>query len=236
MREPRHRAKLLYRNLNVDFVDCGYFCRIPIKDIAIDADGAPDAYGPAQFEGDHHGCGTDSLIHAGYPTNEKDPIPDDWRDVLVGDPDNSDFPFVKDDGFYLSKTSLCDDSIETDVSAEKYVDANRVSYMVMPQFWLDHLGVQLGDLCLLWHARIKVRVVAIIADACPVEEPLGEISIAAAACLGGKNVSPRTGVDFPGNGTIHCYIFKKSRPELIWPLTNEFVQSFQKDLEARLVE
>ena len=49
------------------------------------------------------------------------------------------------------------------------------------------------------------------ADICPIDEPLGEISLAAAVCLGGKSVSPRTGVDFPGNGDIHCCILKNSR-------------------------
>jgi hypothetical protein len=218
----------------VDFIDGGYFCRIPIKEIAIDADGAPDAYGAPRFDGDHDGCGTDSLISAGYPTNEEDPIPDDWHDILVPDPADPERPFLKDDGFYVSKTSLCDDSLESDLAAGKFVDANRVSYMVMPQFWIDHLGVRLGDLCLLWHARLKMKTVAIVADTCPVDEPLGEISIAAAACMGGGNVSPLTGVDFPGNGHIHCYLFKNSRPKLIWPLTNEFVQSFRNELEALL--
>lgn len=232
MPKAQHRAKLIYRDLTVDFIDGGYYCRIPVEDIAIDADGATDAYGPATFDGDHDGCGTDSLISAGYPSNARDPIPDDWHDILVPDPAEPTRPFLKADGFYISKTSLCDESIKSDLTHGKFVDASRVSYIVMPQFWLDHLGVRLGDLCLLWHARIQARAVAIIADICPVEEKLGEISIAAAVCLGGKNVSPRTGVDFPRNGSIHCYIFKNSRPSLRWPLTNAFVQSFRERLEA----
>ncbi|MEO6218304.1 MAG: hypothetical protein ABIO86_19910 [Sphingomonas sp.] len=229
-----HHAKILYRNLAIDFIPGGYFCRIPVSDIAIDADGAPDAYGPARFEGDEHGCGTDSLINAGYPTNRKDPIPDDWRNILVPDRINREKPFITDDGFYISKTSLYDHSIRNDRATGKFVDANVVSYIVMPQFWIDHLGIQLGDLCLLWHARLKRKTVAIVADTCPVDERLGEISIAAAKYLGGKNVSPRTGVDLPANGTVHCYIFKNSRPTLIWPLTNAFVQSFRTELEALL--
>jgi hypothetical protein len=152
----------------------------------------------------------------------------------VPDPDDKTRPFLKDDGFFVSKTSLYDESLENDLASGKYLDANRVPYIVMPTFWIDHLGVRLGDLCLLWHARLKIRIVAIVGDLCPVPEPLGEISIAAAVGLGGKNVSPRTGVDFPANGHIHCTIFKNSRPELSWPLTNDFVQSFRNKLLARV--
>lgn len=230
-----HRARIIYRDQTIEFIDGGYFLRIPVKDIAIDADGAPDAYGPPRFDGDLDGCGTDTLKNAAYPTNAYDPIrKDDWHEILVPDPDDPNHPYKKQDGFYISKTSLCDESLESELAPGKFVDANRVSYAVMPQFWIDHLGMGLGDLCLLWHARLKQRTVAIVADICPDDEPLGEISIAAAACLGGKNVSPLTGVDFPGNGEVHCYLFKQSRPKLAWPLTNEFVQSFRQRLEARI--
>lgn len=228
------RAKIVYRDVNVDFIDGGYFCRIPIADVAIDADGAPDAYGPPRFDGDRDGCGTDSLKHAGYPDNSEDPIPDYWPDVLAPDPDDPLRPFLKDDGYFISKTSLFDDTLASDLTPGKFVDANHVSYFVMPRFWIDHLGVQLGDLCLLWHSTLQMRAVAIVADLCPVDEPLGEMSIAAARQLGGRDFSPLTGVDFPEANSILCYIFKGSRPRLEWPLTNDFVQSFLPDLERRL--
>jgi hypothetical protein len=77
----------------------------------------------------------------------------------------------------------------------------------MPTFWVEHLGVALGDLCLLWHARLDQKVAAIVANTCPTAEPLGGISIAAAKRLAGKNVSSRKGGEFPASGTIHCYIF-----------------------------
>ncbi|MGY2733886.1 hypothetical protein [Sphingomonas sp. UYP23] len=230
MRSPV-QAHIVYRGLRVDFIDGGYFCRIPVEAVAIDADGAPDAYGPPRFDGDLHGCGTDSLTHAGYPDNKHNSIPDDWRDILVAD--GKDRPFVTEDGYHISKTSLQDEAVD-DRSPGKFVDASRVSYIVMPSFWIERLGVELGDLCLLWHSRLKIRTVAIVADTCPVEEPLGEMSIAAARNIGGRNVSPITGVELPGNGTVHCYIFKKSRPAFVWPITDQFVQSFRSDLEARL--
>ncbi|MGY2733421.1 hypothetical protein [Sphingomonas sp. UYP23] len=226
-----HNARIIYCGLTVDFIDEGYFCRIPIKDVAIDADGAPDAYGPPRFEGDLDGCGTDTLNHAGYPDNKHNSIPDDWRDILVSDA--QDRPALGKGGFFISKTSLQDETVGDRVPG-KFVDASRVSYIVMPRFWIDHLGVKLGDLCLLWHARLKIRTVAIVADTCPVDEPLGEMSIAAARNIGGRNVSPITGVDLPGNGRVLCCIFKNSRPDLVWPITDAFVQSFRGVLEARL--
>lgn len=226
-----HDAKIIYRGLTVDFIEGGYFCRIPVEAVAIDADGAPDAYGPPRFEGDLDGSGTDTLKHAGYPDNSHNHIPDDWRDILVAD--EGDRPVVNGDGFFISKTSLHDETVD-DLVPGKFVDASRVSYIVMPKFWIDHLNVRLGDLCLLWHARLKIRAVAIVADTCPVDEPLGEMSIAAARKIGGRNVSPLTGVELPNNGTVHCYIFKDSRPELVWPITDEFVQSYRGALEERL--
>jgi hypothetical protein len=224
-------AHINYRGLKIDFIEGGYHCRIPVDAVAIDADGAPDAYGPPRFEGDLDGTGTDTLKHAGYPDNQHNPIPDDWHDILVAD--EHDRPIVNRDGFYISKTSLQDNTVD-DREPGKFVDASCVSYIVMPRFWIDHLGVRLGDLCLLWHSRLNIRTVAIVADTCPVSEPLGEMSIAAATNIGGQNVSPITGVDLPKNGTVHCVIFKDSRPKLVWPITDDFVQSFHDLLEARL--
>lgn len=228
------RPAILYHNVAVGIFDQGYYCRIPVADVAIDADGAPNAYGPAKSKRDKHGCGLDSLTSAGYPTSQDDVIDDDWRDILVQDLADTDQPFLKRDGFYISKTSLCNDAATSDAVPGKYVDASTVSYLVMPQLWLDRFGMQLGDLCLLWHSRLKKRVVAIIADTCPVDEPIGEMSIAAASALGGKNVSPRDGVEFPGSGVICCVMFMKSRPQLEWPLTDAFVQSFKENLTARI--
>jgi hypothetical protein len=228
------RAMIVYHGVEVRFFEHGYFCRIPVKDVAIDADGAPNAYGPRRDKKDKHGSGLDSLTAAGFPTPRDDPIDDDWRDVLVPDLRNQNEPFLKEDGYYISKTSLCDESAKSDAAPGKYVDAVQVSYIVMPQLWLGRLGLQLGDLCLLWHSRINRKVVAVVADTCPVDEPLGEMSIATAKSLGGRNVSARDGVDFPGTGAICCVMFMGSRPDIAWPITDAFVQSFKKELGERM--
>jgi hypothetical protein len=228
------RAAILYHGVAVRFFEHGYFCRIPVRHAAIDADGAPFAYGPSQGRHDEDGIGLDSLTSAGYPTRKKDPIDDDWRDVLVPDLANPATPFLKADGHYISKTSLFDGDATSDATPGKYVDASLVSYIVMPQLWIDRLGMQLGDLCLLWRSNKMKAVVAIVADTCPVDEPLGEISIAAARALGSTNLSPRDGPEFARGGTIRCVMFAGTRPHLEWPIADAFVQSFKDELLNRL--
>jgi hypothetical protein len=228
------RVSILYHGVKVSFFEHGYFCRIPLEHVTIDADGAPNAYGPARSKKDEHGSGLDSLTAAGFPDSRHNPIDDDWRDILVQDLHDPRKPFLKKDGYYISKTSLYNNSARSDASPGKYINAAEVSYIVMPRLWLDRLGMQLGDLCLLWHTRIKTIVVAIVADICPVDEPLGEMSIAAAQALGGRNVSPRDGVEFPGSGAINCVMFMGSRPDLKWPITDDFVRSFRDQLVRRI--
>lgn len=223
-------AAIIYHGIEVGMFERGYFCRIPIKHVAIDADGASDAYGPRRTTKDRDGSGRDSLTSAGYPNADCDIIDDDWRNVLVQDLADGEKPFLKDDGYYISKTSLSDDNATSDATPGKYVDAAHVPYIVMPQLWLDRLGMQLGDLCLLWRAHGRRKVVAIVADTCPVDEPLGEMSIAAAEALGGTKVSPRDGVVFRGTEPISCVMFMGSRPDIKWPITNAFVQSFKNKL------
>ena len=95
----------------------------PVDAIAIDADGAPDAYGPPKVDGDLDGSGTDSLKHAGYPDNQHNSIPDDWRDILVAD--KHDRPVVNAKGYFISKTSLQNETVD-DLEPGKFVDASRV--------------------------------------------------------------------------------------------------------------
>lgn len=214
-----------YRNQSVYFIPGGYYCEIDYKDISIDADGAPNAYGPQKGPDDHDGCGIDSLVNADYPPGQPDPLGhEDWKTILVPDPNDRAVPYCKPDGFFISRTSLCDET-KSDFEPGKYLDATAVSYIVMPRFWLEQLGLQMGDLCLLRHTGIGRTVVAIVGDVCPVTEPLGEISIRSAATLGGKNVSPRTGVDFPSGGKLQCIMLKGSRPDRIWPADDGRLQA-----------
>jgi hypothetical protein len=214
-----------YRHQAVYVIPGGYYCEIDDKDIAIDADGAPNAYGPQKDPDDHDGCGIDSLTAADYPPGHLDPLgQEDWKTILVPDAKDPSVPYCKPDGYYISRTSLCDET-KSDFEPGKYLDATAVSYIVMPRFWLDNLGLRLGDLCLLSHAGIGRGVVAIVGDVCPVSEPIGEISVRTAVNLGGKAVSPRTGVEFPPGGKLRCVMLKASRPDPIWPADDARLQA-----------
>lgn len=213
-----------YRSAKLHFMPDGYFCRITNGKVAIDADGAPNAYGPPQFAGDREGSGLDSLVNACYPPGAHDPLgQEDWRGILVADPSDPAKPFLKPDGYYISQTSLCDRS-KGDLEPDKFIDAAHCSYIVMPQFFISHLGMRLGDLCVLAHSGVGKPVVAIVGDTCPFIEELGEMSIRCASKLGGVDVSPRDGVTFP-RGQIVCRMLKHSAVELRWPLTDEFLQA-----------
>lgn len=228
---------LQYRDATVYFIKGGYYCEIGVGDVSIDADGAPNAYGPQANAHDPDGCGLDSLTAACYPPGAADPLgQEDWKDILVPDPQHPVTPYLKPDGFYISKTSLCDDSKEADIEPGKFLDAATLPYVVMPQFWVEHLGMRLGDLCILNHTTLNKPVVAIVGDLCPFTERLGEMSIAAAVLLGGQNVSPRTGVDFPVKSTLRFVLFKDSRPDPLWPLTGERLQAMLPDLITQRLE
>src|SRR5262245_13969807 len=66
--------------------------------MAIDADGAPNAYHPEDR-------GIDALANSGFPDR-------DWKSVLVIDPADPSKPFVQRDGdfagFFMAKTTLQD--------------------------------------------------------------------------------------------------------------------------------
>src|SRR5262245_30962205 len=89
--------------------------------MAIDADGAPNAYHPDDK-------GIDALANAGFPHGG-------WKSILALDLRDSTKPFVQTDGpfagFFVSKTALQDlDRAETD--PRRYVDSTRVPYIVFP--------------------------------------------------------------------------------------------------------
>lgn len=164
--------------------------------IAIDADGAPNAYGPDDQ-------GLDSLRDAGYPNGH-------WKNTLVPDPDNPSTPFVQRcgpfKGFYVSMTALTDPAkCATDPS--RYVDARTVPYVVFPRsFYNEHGTGQLGDVGIAMDMSNGKSSEFIIADIGSETEELGEISIKLAENLGGTNVNPRNGAGAP-SGPILYVVF-----------------------------
>ncbi len=142
------------------------------KGLAIDADGAPNAYHPLDI-------GTDDLKNAGEP--------DHWWGIATN---QNGKPFIQKagdpyPGFYVSTTAL-QDKTKAINDPRRYVDSNTIPYIVLPARPKKHQGgAKLGDFCVVvYRVKNKYRVAyAIFADLGP-ENKLGEGSIALAKALG----------------------------------------------------
>ncbi|HEY9697657.1 MAG TPA: glycoside hydrolase family 75 protein [Trichocoleus sp.] len=139
--------------------------------MSINADGAPNAYHPAD-------TGIDFLANAGYPGN--------WWALAVdrdGDPfiqSNSD-PFP---GYYVSTTALLDASFNKQ-DPRRYVDSLKIPYIVLPGNgdFRRATGVQLGDFAVAFNNSNQQLAFAIYADVGP-KNQIGEGSIALSQALG----------------------------------------------------
>jgi len=187
---------------------------------AIDADGAPNAYHPAD-------TGLDFLANAGYPEHSW------WADVLVVDPENSDSAYVQQTGeyagYFVSKTAL-QDPVRAATDPERYVDARTVPYFVFPGnfYAIEGTGI-LGDLGIAVNVKTGDQSAFVVADIGPGQASLGEVSISLAERLGGSDVDPRTGAGSPG-GKILYILFPYSGREHEWPLTNLEITASAGDL------
>jgi len=194
-----------------------------VNRMAVDADGAPNAYHPQNR-------GIDALANAGFPNGA-------WRSILVVDPRHPDRPFVQPDGefagFFVSMTTLQDLTLPaTDI--HRYVDATRIPYLVFPGAFFALPGTgDFGDIAVGRQIRSGKESPAIVADKGPRNAPLGEVSIRLAENLGGSNVSPRTGRGVP-RGPFLYVVFPKSKPSPRWPLTLEQIQQRAQNLLAAL--
>jgi len=160
--------------------------------LAIDADGAPNAYGP-------HNKGLDLTVHARGQQG--------WAGVLA---DKNGHPILQKRGayrgYYVSTTSLEDASTSNDADPKKYVDARKIPYIVLPVELAEKFGIRLGDFAVVSNHRNGRSVYAIYADVGP-SGKLGEGSIALAKVLG-LPANPRGGAAeegisflvFPGSG------------------------------------
>lgn len=162
-----------------------------VSGMAIDADGAPNAYGPGD-------AGLDDLINAGSPAH--------W-DGIVADPNGA--PWIQGEadpfpGYYVSCTSLVD-LAKKSTDPTRYVDASKIPYIVLPRDVADRAGAQLGDFAAVMNLRNGRSSYAIYADI----GTLGEGSIALADRLGIPS-DPREGgasegilyLVFPGSGNL----------------------------------
>lgn len=156
--------------------------------LMIDADGAPNAYGP-------DGKGLDHLANAGKPGNWWGVVTRDGQPVVQGESD----PYP---GYYVSTTSL-EDKQYAATDPRRYVDSGTVPYVVLPPALLKE--AKLGDFAAVINESNGRVAYAQVADVGP-KDKLGEGSIALAAALGIKSDPKRGGV---GSG-IRYVVFPKS--------------------------
>jgi hypothetical protein len=191
------------------------------RHMAVDADGAPNAYHPDDK-------GLDRLANAGFPGGN-------WTSILVADPTNSTQPFTQKSGpfvgFFLSRTTL-EDRTRPATDAARYVDATQVPYFVFPSAFHRLAGTgTLGDLGIAMNLTSGETTPFVVADIGPAQAALGEVSIRLAEKLGGRNVSPRTGAGIP-RGEFLYVVFPGSRRQPAWPVPAAEMDRATSDLLA----
>src|SRR5215468_11134730 len=190
-----------------------------ITRMAIDADGAPNAYHPQDK-------GIDALANAGFPRGN-------WEAILVVDPAKPNEPFVQTEGefagYFVSQTTLQDRSLPvTDI--RRYVDARQVPYIVFPGGFFALKGTgNFGDVGMAMNIDNGKESPFIVADAGPQNAPLGEVSIRLAENLGGMNVNPRTGAGMP-RGRFVYLVFPRTKSDPAWPVSSEQLQRRTQEL------
>lgn len=189
--------------------------------MAIDADGAPNAYNPQN-------TGIDANANAGYPNGG-------WRNVIVADPANPANAYVQTSGnypgFFVSKTTLEDTTLLV-TDYKRYVDSRKIPYLVFPGAFHQMPGTgTFGDFGAAYNLKNNKKSAIIVADMGATNHDLGEVSIKLAENLGGQNVNPRTGGGMPG-GKIIYVVFPKSKLTPRWSVSPEKIQQKSDELIA----
>ncbi len=157
----------------------------------VDADGAPNAYGP-------HNRGLDFTANA---------VRDGRFLSVATHPDGK--PVIQRSGrfkgFYVSTTSLRN-AAGSPTSPGTYVDARKIPYIVLPPEFMKQFGVALGDLAVVTNQRNGKTSFAIFADVGP-HGKIGEGSVALARALD-LNDDPRYGGT--GSSSIAYLVFPRS--------------------------
>ncbi len=156
--------------------------------LAIDADGAPNAYEP-------DGKGLDHLANAGKPGNWWGLATKNGEPVVQGASD----PYP---GYYVSTTALENKRYAT-TDPRRYVDSGKVPYVVLPPALLKE--ARLGDFAAVINESNGRVAYAQVADIGP-KDKLGEGSIALADALGVKSDPKRGGA----RSGIRYVVFPKS--------------------------
>jgi len=157
----------------------------------VDADGAPNAYGP-------HDKGLDFTANAKRGGK--------FMSVATG---ADGAPVIQRSGrfkgFYVSTTSLRNAAGSVS-SPGAYVNAAKIPYVVLPPEFMAQFGITLGDLALVTNLKNGKSSFAIFADVGP-HGKIGEGSIALAHALG-LDDNPRHGGT--GDPSIAYLVFPKS--------------------------
>lgn len=160
--------------------------------MTIDADGAPNAYGPHDRGLDYNANARGKHGWVALVTNE------DGRPVI-----QKRGPYR---GYYVSTTSLQQSNVSDERNPRRYIDATRIPYIALPRNFADDYNIHLGDLALVTNHANGRHAYAIFADVGP-KGRIGEGSIALAKALGipanPRHDSAEKGVSyliFPGSG------------------------------------
>lgn len=193
---------------------CGAYTYVT-HDIVLDADGSLFAYHPDNI-------GRDDLHFASWPSGNED-----WRSILVADPDDPDRPYVQSEGpakgYFLSMTTLRS-SMGSATDPATYVDSEAVPYLVFPIDFLKIDGVGgFGDLAMASNLLNGRTSWGVVADQGPPGHALGEISLRLGQNLGGVNVNPRNG-DGIAPGPVQFLVFPDSRLDPPWPQSSEVLE------------
>lgn len=177
--------------------------------LAVDADGAPNAYGP-------NNTGLDYTANAGSPGN--------WYGIVT---DASGEPILQGPadpcpGFYVSPTSLQDRTKRTS-DPHRYVDSNHVCYISIPSNEIHDHDLHPGDVALVHCKETGQTSAAIVADVGP-RNKWGEGSMALARALG-LGDSPKHGGTDAG---VTCVIFRHSSKG--WPRSNVDIAQQVQDI------
>jgi hypothetical protein len=161
--------------------------------MTIDADGAPNAYGP-------HNRGLDYTANARGAGG--------WVGLVT---DENGRPVIQKSGryrgYYVSTTSLERRNVHDERNPKRYIDATKVPYIALPDDFATTFGIRLGDLALVTNQANGRSAYAIYADVGP-KGKIGEGSIALAKALG-MPASPRH--DSVADGVTYL-IFPGSAP------------------------
>lgn len=144
--------------------------------MTIDADGAPNAYGPKNKGLDYTANARGAQGWAALVTNQK------------GDPVRQKKGTYR--GFYVSTTSLEQPDVPDVANPKRYIDARTISYIVLPRNFADRFGIGLGDLAIVFNETTGRSAYAVFADVGP-RGRIGEGSIALAKQLG-MSADPRS--------------------------------------------